>query len=112
MNSVKDQSINRISRSMCGRTGCIAIYTTDNCYICDAAGDFLKELLKEEGLSEKIIKVIEQDYKLSEPNFDEILTRPAIRVCDTVVTGLPDNDKMRNTLRDAASMTCFSEDAD
>ncbi len=97
---------------MCGRTGCIAIYKTNNCHLCDAAGDFLKDIIREEGLSENLIKVIEHDYQLNEPNFDEILSRPAIRVCDTVVTGFPDNDKMRNTLRRAASMNCFSEVAE
>ena len=112
MNPAKNQSTSNITRSMCGRTGCIAIYRTDNCHLCDAAGDFLKEIIREEGLSEKLIKVIEHDYQLDEPNFDEILSRPAIRVCDTVVTGFPDNDKMRNTLRRAASMNCFSEVAD
>ncbi|MFW9847857.1 MAG: hypothetical protein ACFFF4_01890 [Candidatus Thorarchaeota archaeon] len=110
MNSASDQSIPYTSRSSCGRTGCIAIYRTDNCHLCDAAGDFLKTMLKEEGLSEKIIKVIEQDVQLGEVNFDEILSRPAIRVCDTVVTGLPDDEKMRNTLRYATSLKCFSKE--
>ncbi|MHA1906992.1 MAG: hypothetical protein ACW98Y_06845 [Candidatus Thorarchaeota archaeon] len=101
-----------MTRSKCGRTGCIAIYTTDNCNICEAAGNFLKDLMKEEGLSEKIIRIIEHDYQLNEPNFDDILSRPAIRVCDTVVTGLPEDEKMRNSLRHAVRMKCFSDSAD
>ena len=61
-----------ITRSMCGRTGCIAIYRTDNCHLCDAAGDFLKEIIREEGLSENLIKVIEHDYQLDEPYIEDL----------------------------------------
>ena len=94
---------------MCGRTGCVALYTTDDCHLCEAASIFLKELMKAEGLNEKIIKVIDNDFQLTEPNFDEIQTRPAIRVCETVMTGLPDEEQMKSSIRRAASMNCFSE---
>ncbi|MDF1541109.1 MAG: glutaredoxin family protein, partial [Candidatus Thorarchaeota archaeon] len=95
MNPIKTKTTAHVPRSMCGRTGCVAIYTTENCHLCEAAGKYLKELIKAEGLKEDIINVIDNEFQLNERNFDVIQSRPAIRVCETVMTGLPDEEKMK-----------------
>lgn len=66
--------------------------------------------MKEEGLSESIIKIIDELAASEEPTLDEIRSRPAIRVCETVMTGIPDDERMRNSLRRAATMNCFSSE--
>lgn len=110
MNTVRNHTTNNIHRSMCGRAGCIAIYRSEDCHLCDAMDSYLKDLVKSEGLPESVIMSVDQKSISNEPNFDEIRSVPAMRVCETIVTGLLDAETMKNTLRDATAKKCFLED--
>ncbi len=110
MNATRDQSAYHISRTACGRIGCVALYKTDDCHLCDAVKSYLNELVKSEGLPESIINTIDSESIDGEPNFEEVHSVPAIRVCQTVMTGLPDDERMRSSLRSALNKKCFLED--
>lgn len=97
-------------RSACGRLGCITIYMSEDCHLCEAMDKYLQEVVKSEGLSENIINRVYRNSVLAEPNFDEILSVPAVRICQMVLTGLPDDERMRSSLRSAANKECFLED--
>ena len=71
---------------------------------------YMANLVNSEGLSEKIIKIVNNSSQKDEPNFDHIYSYPAVRVCETIVTGIPDDIMMRNTLRTAKERKCFLDD--
>ncbi|MFW9918248.1 MAG: hypothetical protein ACFFED_01500 [Candidatus Thorarchaeota archaeon] len=110
MNVSRDQPENHHPRTACGRIGCVTIYKTDDCHLCEAVDSYLKDLVRSEGLSENIINTIDRASMKEEPNFDGVYSAPAVRVCQTVMTGLPDDDKMRSSLRSATNKKCFLED--
>ena len=110
MTIARERSTNEIPRAACGRIGCVAFYRTDDCHLCEAVNMYLKELVRSEGLSENIINTIDEKSLEGMPNFDEVYSLPAIRICQTVMTGLPDDDRMRSSLRSASNKKCFLED--
>jgi len=110
MNSSREQSENQLPRSACGRVGCVTIYRTDDCHLCEAVDIYMKDLVKSEGFSENIINTVDKSILSEEPNFEQVHSVPAVRVCETIMTGLPDDEKMRFSLRTANNKKCFLED--
>jgi hypothetical protein len=107
MNTVRNHLGSDLHRSMCGRAGCIAIYRSEDCHLCDAMDSYLRDLVRSEGLPENVIRSVDQNSLSNEPSLEVIHSVPAMRVCETIITGLLDAETMKNTLRDATSKRCF-----
>ena len=110
MNASRNEPENVLPRSACGRVGCVTIYKTDDCHLCEAVDNYMKDLVKSEGFSETIINTVDKSALSEEPNFDNVHSVPAVRVCETIMIGLPDDEKMRFSLRTANNKKCFLED--
>ncbi|MFW9848915.1 MAG: glutaredoxin family protein [Candidatus Thorarchaeota archaeon] len=95
-------------RSPCGRTGCVTIYTGDNCAFCDGALETLREALSDFGISFSVISEINISSCVScAGEIPGILTLPTIRVCDSLISGMPDIDEARSRLMEALLKGCF-----
>ncbi|MHA1909694.1 MAG: hypothetical protein ACW98Y_20510 [Candidatus Thorarchaeota archaeon] len=94
--------------SSCGRSGCIAIYTGDNCVFCDSALETLREALSDFGIDSSVISEINLSSGFTcVCDLPRIVTLPTIRVCDTLISGLPDIDEARSRLMQALLKGCF-----
>ncbi len=97
-------------RTACGRNGCIAIYKTEDCHLCDMVNLYVEDLLKDEGYSVEVINMVHKSSIPDAPNIDGVTTAPAVRVCDVVMTGILDEEEVKRTIRCAANKKCFLED--
>ncbi len=92
----------------CGRSGCIAIYTGDNCVFCDSALETLREALSDFGISSSVISEINvSNGSACTYDLPGVITLPTIRVCDQLISGLPDIDEARSQLMHALLKGCF-----
>jgi len=96
-------------KTECGRCGCIVIYSSDHCILCDAALEILYSVISDFGLSPEIVKkvdILDQD----DDNFvPSLVGLPAMRICDELLTGLPDVDVARAAVMHAVLNGCFSD---
>ncbi|TFG27598.1 hypothetical protein EU527_18405 [Candidatus Thorarchaeota archaeon] len=91
----------------CGRCSCIILYSSEHCILCDAALELLYSVLSDFGLSPDVIQIVDvlqQDdgCKLPPP-----VGLPAMRICQEVLTGLPDIDVARAAVMHAVLNGCF-----
>ncbi|MHA2425602.1 MAG: hypothetical protein ACXAEF_12495 [Candidatus Thorarchaeota archaeon] len=92
----------------CGRTGCIAIYVGDDCVFCDGALETLREALSDFGISPTVISEINvSNGSACTYDLPGVITLPTIRVCDQLISGLPDIDEARSQLMCALLKGCF-----
>ena len=76
----------------CGRCSCIILYSSEKCILCDAALEILYSVISDDGCG------------LPLP-----VGLPAIRICQEVITGLPDMDSARSAVMHAVLNGCFSD---
>jgi len=98
------------SRTDCGRHSCIILYSSENCFLCDAALKILYSVISDFGLPHSIIRKVDvlndddDDCNLPSP-----VGLPAIRICQDVILGLPDMDIVRSAVMHAVMNGCFSD---
>ncbi|TXT57500.1 MAG: hypothetical protein BAJATHORv1_10202 [Candidatus Thorarchaeota archaeon] len=94
--------------TLCGRPACICLYRTRDCYFCDVAREVLVRAIKDTGI--KGVSYTEVDIDKNPMNgLDESLALPAISICDTILTGIPDLDSLSTTLNRYIHKDCFAE---
>lgn len=93
----------------CGRCSCIILYSSQQCILCDAALEILYAVISDFGFSANVVQkvdILTEDDSCSTP---APVSLPAIRICQEVLTGLPDMDVARGALMHAVLKGCFSE---
>lgn len=84
----------------CGRSGCIILYSSKHCVLCDAALEVLHTVISDFGLPHDIIQVVDV-LQLEDDNLPPPVGLPAMRICQEVLTGLPDIDMARAAVMQA-----------
>ena len=95
-------------KAPCGRCSCIILYSSEHCLLCDAAYEILQTVLSDFGLSPDIIKKV--DITSNEDDGCGVpppVGLPAIRICDELITGLPDLDVARGAVMQTVLKSCF-----
>ena len=93
----------------CGRCGCIILYSSEHCVLCDAALELLQSVLSDFGLSPSVIRKVDVLLDDDGCNLPPPVGLPAIRICQEVITGLPDIDLTRSAVMQAVLNGCFTE---
>ena len=93
----------------CGRCSCIILYSSENCILCDAALEILYSVISDFGLPLSIIRTVDILNDDDGCNLPPPVGLPAIRICQDVITGLPDMDTARSAVMHAILNGCFSD---
>jgi hypothetical protein len=94
---------------LCGRPSCITLYRGDNCYFCDIASQMLANAISQFGVSSDVLREVDIDSQ-DEPESDtQIVALPTIKICDIVLSGLPDADIINDAVIRVLMKECFSE---
>jgi glutaredoxin len=98
------------AKTECGKCSCIIMYTSEFCVFCDAAEEILIEALTGFGVSKTAIR--EVDIETEEEcgcRTDDVTMLPTIKVCDQHITGLPEEQSMKDAVMQAIMKDCFCE---
>ncbi len=98
------------TKTECGQCSCIVLYTSKFCVFCDAAEEILGEALSNFGVPKTVIR--EVDVETEEEcgcRTDDVTMLPTIKVCNEQLTGLPDEQSMRDAVMQAIMKDCFCE---
>jgi hypothetical protein len=98
------------TKTACGRCSCIIVYTSEFCVFCEAAGEILNDALDNFGVSKTAIRQV--DIETEEEcgcRTDDITMLPTIKVCDQHLTGLPEEQSMKDAVMQAIMKDCFCE---
>ena len=98
-------------RTDCGRCSCIILYSSEKCVLCDAALEILYSVISDFGLPTSVIRKVDV---LNDDDDDGCclpppVGLPAIRICQELITGLPDLDTARGAVMHAVLNGCFSD---
>ncbi|RLI57309.1 MAG: hypothetical protein DRP09_03430 [Candidatus Thorarchaeota archaeon] len=94
----------------CGRCSCIILYSSPKCLLCDAALEILLTVISDFGLSPSVIRKVDIESGHSDGcETPPPVGLPAIRICDELLTGLPDMDVTRGAVMHAVLRGCFFE---
>ena len=97
------------TKTDCGRCSCIILYSSEHCILCDAALEILYSVISDFGLPPSTIRVVDVLDDNSGCDLPPPVGLPAIRVCQEVITGLPDMDTARSAVMHAVLNGCFSD---
>jgi len=98
------------TKTACGKCSCIIMYTSEFCVFCDAAEEILVEALTNFGLSKSAIRAV--DVETEDDcgcRTDDVTMLPTIKVCDQYLTGLPEEQSMKDAVMQAIMKECFCE---
>ena len=98
-----------IMKTDCGRCSCIILYTSEHCILCDAALEIMYSVISDFGLPPSAIKVVDVLDDNCGCDLPPPVGLPAMRVCQEVITGLPDMDTARGAVMHAVLNGCFSD---
>ena len=98
-----------VQKTECGRCSCIILYSSEHCILCDAALEILYSVISDFGLPKSVIKRIDVLTEDDGCNLPAPVGLPAIRICQELLTGLPDIDVARGAVMHAVLNGCFSE---
>ncbi|MBY8998962.1 MAG: hypothetical protein KGD60_14640, partial [Candidatus Thorarchaeota archaeon] len=87
------------TKTECGKCSCIIMYTSEFCVFCDAAAEILTEALTNFGISKTVIR--EVDVEAEDEcgcRTDDVTMLPTIKVCDQHLTGLPEEQTMKDAV--------------
>lgn len=96
--------------AICGKKGCIVFYNGTGCALCDVALEVLHEVLVQFNIQPEA--VIHVDFESVDDNELEMLGHlalPIIRICNEIISGVPDLDVLRIAVMHALLRGCFSE---
>ncbi|MGY5875512.1 MAG: hypothetical protein RTU30_07185 [Candidatus Thorarchaeota archaeon] len=92
----------------CDKPGCVVFYRGEHCIFCDAAREILNHTLSLYGLSESLVYEVDLDMNENSVDLSGIVGLPAIRICDEIITGLPDECAVGTALIRALVTGCFN----
>ena len=98
-----------IEKPDCSQCGCIIIYSSKHCVLCDTALEIMHTVLSDFNLSSSIIKIVdvlEQGEDCASP---PLIGLPTVKICQETITGLPDVDVARSAVMHAVLNGCFSD---
>ena len=93
----------------CGRCSCIILYSSEKCVLCDAAMELLQTVVSDFGLPVSAIKKVDILHGNDGSDLPPPVGLPAMRICQELITGLPDLDSMRGAVMHAVLNGCFSD---
>ncbi|MFW9800420.1 MAG: hypothetical protein ACFFD9_08285 [Candidatus Thorarchaeota archaeon] len=94
----------------CGNPGCITLYTGNDCFLCDAAWEILKEVVSDFGLADSTIKLVDASSLGGDVrDYSGTIGLPTISICRNVIAGLPDIDAVRGAIMHAVLRGCFNQ---
>lgn len=93
----------------CGRCSCIILYSSEHCVLCDAALEILYSVVSDFGLPPSVIRKVDVLNDDDGCGLPPPVGLPAIRICQEVITGLPDMDTARGAVMHAVLNGCFSD---
>lgn len=94
----------------CGKCSCVIMYKTEQCIFCDPAAEILEEALSSYGVPASAI--VEVDVESDDEcgcGTDDISMLPTIKICDALITGLPDEGLLNDAVIRAVMKECFCE---
>ena len=98
------------TKTKCGKCSCIIMYTSEFCVFCDAAEEILAEALTDFGVSKAAIR--EVDVEATDAcgcRTDDVTMLPTIKICDKQLTGMPEEQSMKDAVMQAIMKDCFCE---
>ena len=93
----------------CGRCSCIILYNSEKCVLCDAALEILYSVVSDFGLPPSVIRKVDVLNSEDDSDLPSPVGLPAVRICQDVITGLPDMDTARSAVMHAVLNGCFSD---
>lgn len=93
----------------CGRSSCITLYKGENCYFCDIASQMLASTISQYGVSTDVLREVDIDSQDELESDAQIVALPTIRICDVILSGLPDEDIINDAVIRVLMKECFSE---
>lgn len=86
------------------------MYTSEFCVFCDAAEEILVEALTDFGVSKAAIREVDvDDADACGCRTDDVTMLPTIKVCNQHLTGLPEEQSMKDAVMQAIMKDCFCE---
>ena len=77
--------------------------------LCDAALEILQSVISDFGLPHSVIRKVDITLDEDSCNLPPLVGLPAIRICQEIITGLPDIDLARSAVMQAVLNGCFSD---
>lgn len=99
-----------VTKTPCGKCSCIIVYTSEFCVFCEAAEEILIEALTNFGVPITAIREVDVETE-SECGCrtDDVTMLPTIKVCDQHITGIPEEQSMKDAVMQAIMKECFCE---
>ncbi|MEM2142289.1 MAG: PAS domain S-box protein [Candidatus Thorarchaeota archaeon] len=91
----------------CGRPSCIIFYKSEHCVFCPSSMAALKEAMATLNLPTELIVEVDVDDPSQGIRRDEIPVVPAVRLCDSVLTGIIDYDTFLSALMNLSGKECL-----
>ena len=91
----------------CGRCACIELYTGENCLFCGTAEQTLKDVTEELQIPEEALCRIEISTTGNRAFDAPVMSIPTLRICDRTITGLPDEESLRDAIVRLLLHPCF-----
>lgn len=94
----------------CGKCSCVIVYKGEHCIFCDPATKILEAALSNFGVpSSAIIQVDTESGDDCGCGTEDVSMLPTIKICDTTITGLPDEQSLNDAVIRAIMKDCFCE---
>ena len=94
----------------CGKCSCVIMYKTVQCVFCDPAAEILADTLSSFGVSASaIVEVDVESDDVCGCGTEDISMLPTIKICDAMITGLPDEGMLNDAVIRAVMKDCFCE---
>ncbi|TFG32335.1 hypothetical protein EU528_03675 [Candidatus Thorarchaeota archaeon] len=94
-------------KTACGRCSCIILYSSEKCVLCDAALEILHSVISDFGLPINVIRKIDVLNDDDGCGLPLPVGLPALRICQELITGIPDMDVARGAVMHAILNGCF-----
>jgi hypothetical protein len=75
--------------------------------MCEYIEEIVRQAMRAEGLPEYLVKRISEEETIEDMPFDSVYAFPSVRVCDSVLDGIPTEIDIRTALRKANHLQCF-----
>lgn len=86
------------------------MYKGDLCIFCDAAIEMIQDALSNFGVSGSAVRAVDvESDDACDCGTDDVLALPTIKICDVMLTGLPDEQIVNDAVIRAVMKECFCE---
>lgn len=91
----------------CGRSRCVIFYESDHCLFCEPTKETLFGLIRELGITERFVEVINVDDPSVVIDEGELPMLPMIRICEDELTGFVGEYRIRMSLMRLLMKECY-----